>query len=324
MKIRTFSILAIALFALIAFVTAGAAANGRVEPFVTFDPAAAEFPESVTTDKTGDLYVSMFLLDQVRRIDPAGAQTVVAQLPRGTTPAGVKLNASGTVYVAATGFDLATGRTDPTTRGVYRVERNGVAQRMPGTDAIAFPNDLAFDNRGNMYVTDPVGGAVWRIDRNGALVRWIDDPLLHGTGELLGFPYGANGIAFTHDRLIISNTELGLLVAIPIEPNGKAGEPSVVASSPLLLGADGITLDTRGTIYCAVNGQNMLVAVRTDGSIDVLATAADSLDQPSSLAFGTGATDHQTLFIANFSVASPAPTPAILKLTVGVPGQPLP
>lgn len=321
MNIRKFSIVVIALLALSAFATGGAAANGGLQTFAAFDPAAGEFPESITTDKTGDLYVSMFVLDQVRRFSADGTETVVTQLPRGATPAGVKLNASGTLYVAATGFNLETGQTDPTTRGVYRVGSDGSAQRLPGTDAIAFPNDLAFDNRGNLYVTDPVGGALWRIDRTGAIVRWVDDPLLHGTGELLGFPYGANGIAFSHDQLIISNTELGLLVAIPIEPSGEAGRPTVITSSPLLLGADGIALDTQGNVYCAVNGQNMLVRVRTDASIDVL--AADGLDQPSSIAFGTGPRDHQTLFIVNFAVASPTPTPGVLKLTVGAPGQPL-
>src|SRR5262249_48183148 len=101
MNIRKYSIVAATLLALMAFLTAGAAANGQVEPFVAFDPAAGEFPESITTDKTGDLYVSMFVLDQVRRIDPTGAQTVVARLPRGATPAGVKLDVSGTLYVAA-------------------------------------------------------------------------------------------------------------------------------------------------------------------------------------------------------------------------------
>jgi sugar lactone lactonase YvrE len=324
MNIRKFSIVAVMLLALVVFVDAGAAANGQVEPFVTFDPTAGEFPESITSDKAGDLYVSMFVLDQIRRIDSTGAQTVVAQLPRGATPAGVKLDASGALYVAATGFNLATGQTDPTTRGVYRVAGDGSAKRIPGTDAIAFPNDLAFDNRGNMYVTDPAGGAVWRISRNGAVVRWIDDPLLHGTGELLGFPYGANGIAFSHNRLLISNTELGLLVAIPIEPDGDAGEPTVVASSPLLLGIDGIAIDTRGNVYCAINGQDMLVAVRFDGSISILAAAADGLNQPSSVAFGTGDGEHQTLLVVNFAVASPAPTPGVLKLQVGAPGQPLP
>ena len=63
---------------------------------MAFDPAAGEFPESITTDKTGDLYVSMFVLDQIRRFSPTGAQTVVTQLPRGATPAAVKLDASGT------------------------------------------------------------------------------------------------------------------------------------------------------------------------------------------------------------------------------------
>jgi sugar lactone lactonase YvrE len=324
MKIRKLTIAFAALLAFMALATTGAAASNRVETVVAFDPAAGEFPESITSDKTGDLYVSMFVLDQIRRIDRTGAQTVVARLPRGATPAGVKLDASGTLYVAATGFDLATGQTDATTRGVYRVERDGSAQRIPGTGAIVFPNDVAFDNRGNLYVTDPAGGAVWRIDRNGAVARWLDDPLLHGTAELLGFPYGANGIAFSHGRLFVSNTELGLLLAIPIEPDGDAGEPTVMASSALLLGVDGIALDAHGNVYCAVNGQNMLVAVRVDGSIDVLATAADGLDSPSSVAFGTAESDHRSLFVVNFAVGSPEPTPRVLKLTVGVPGEPLP
>jgi sugar lactone lactonase YvrE len=226
--------------------------------------------------------------------------------------------------VAATGFNLATGQTDPATRGVYRVGRDGSAQRIPGTDAIAFPNDLAFDNRGNLYVTDPAGGAVWRIDRNGAVVRWAHDPQLSGTGELLGFPYGANGIAFTHGRLVVSNTDRGLLVTIPIEPAGDAGTTTVMASSPLLIGVDGIALDVHEDVYCAVNGQNMLAVVRVDGAIGVLATATAGLDSPSSLAFGTGDRDHQSLFVVNFAVGSPEPTPGVLRLSVGMPGQPLP
>lgn len=324
MNIKRFSIFAVTLLALMAFLTAGAAADGHVDAVVAFDPAAGEFPEGIAADKTGDLYVSMFLRDQIRRVDPTGAQTVFAQLIRGAAPAGMKLTPSGTLYVAASGFNLATGQTDPATRGVYQVGRDGSVERMPGTDAISFPNDLALDNRGNLYVTDPTAGAVWRIDRHGAVERWADDPLLRGTGALLGFPYGANGIAFSQSRLIVSNTERGLLVTIPIEPAGEAGEPTVLASSPLLIGADGIALDVHGNVYAAVNGQNTLVAVRVDGSIDVLATAADGLNQPSAVAFGTGSRDHKTLFVVNFAVFSPSPTPGVLAVTVGVPGQPLP
>jgi len=37
-----------------------------------------------------------------------------------------------------------------------------------------------------------------------------------------------------------------------------------------------------------------------------------------------GASGHVQLFVANFSIFSPSPTPGVLKLSVGVPGQPLP
>ena len=46
MNVKKFSIVAVTFLALMAFVTAGAAANGQVETFVAFDPAAGEFPES--------------------------------------------------------------------------------------------------------------------------------------------------------------------------------------------------------------------------------------------------------------------------------------
>ena len=188
-----------------------------------------------------------------------------------------------------------------------------------------FPNDLTFDKRGNLYVTDAAGGAVWRIRPNGSVELWADHPLLQGTGDLgLGFPYGANGIAFSHGRVIVANTERGMLVAIPIEPAGDAGEPTVLAESRALIGVDGIALDVRGNVYAAVNGQNTLVAARIDGSIDVLATAADGLNQPSTVTFGTGMRDHQTLFFVILRCVLPAPTPGVLKMKAGVPGQPLP
>jgi hypothetical protein len=55
-----------------------------------------------------------------------------------------------------------------------------------------------------------------------------------------------------------------------------------------------------------------------------LATGEDGLNQPSTLAFGTVAGDQQALFVANFSLLSPEPTPGVLKLRVGVPAMPLP
>src|SRR5207247_7976429 len=113
----------------------------------------------------------------------------------------------------------------------------------PGTGSILFANGLAFDKLGNMYVTDSIGGAVWRIPRGGSAERWIQDPLLEGTGVLgLGFPVGANGISFAGDSLIVDNTEHGTVLRIPIQPDGSGGTPKVIAADPALFGSYGVTL----------------------------------------------------------------------------------
>ena len=301
-------------------------ASGHVQTFVTFDPAAGEFPEGIAVDKYGNVYVSMTELDQIWKIDPSGNRSVLVEIDvPGEGPAGLAIDGAGTVYAAVPTFDLETGRTDPATRGVYRIWPDGTAERLPGTGAMLFPNDVTLDKQGNVYATDTSGGTVWQVPRDGSAELWSGDPLLAGDGSFgFGFPIGANGIAFRNGELIVANTERGRLVRIPVEPDGSAGEATALAESTALLGADGIALDVHGDVYVASSIFYTVVRVGSDGLIETLATADDGLNQPSTLAFGTGKGKRQTLFVANFSIFSPTPTPGVLKLSVGVPGQPLP
>jgi sugar lactone lactonase YvrE len=211
---------------------------------------------------------------------------------------------------------------DPATRGVYEVWPDGTSARLPGSDAIQFPNGLALDHHGDLYVTDSVAGGVWRIPRGGSAQLWVQSPLLAGDGSLgLGVPLGANGVSLTHDHaLIVTNTEGARIVRFPITRSGGAGSPAVVAEGSELYGADGIALDVFGRAYVAVNPQNMLVRVDGDGSITTLAAASDGLDNPASLAFGTSRGDHTNLFVTNFAAFSSAPDPALLEAAVGAPG----
>ena len=301
-----------------------AGASGHVQTFVSFDPAAGEFPEGIAVDKYGNVYVSMTELDQIWKIDPSGTVLVEIDVP-GEGPAGLAVDAAGTVYAAISAFDLETGQTDPATRGVYRIRPESTAERLPGTGAMLFPNDVTLDKQGNVYATDTSGGTVWRVPRDGSAELWSGDPLLAGDGSFgFGFPIGANGIAFRNGELIVANSERGRLVRIPVEPDGSAGEATVLAESTALLGADGIALDVHGDVYVASAILYTVVRSGSDGSIETLATADDGLNQPSTLAFGTGKGERQTLFVANFSIFSATPTPGVLKLPVGVPGQPLP
>jgi hypothetical protein len=108
-----------------------------------------------------------------------------------------------------------------------------------------------------------------------------------------------------------------------VQPDGSAGSPRVMAEGPAIFGADGIALDVHGDVFVAVNPQSMILRVGNDGSITTLAAAADGLNNPASLAFGTGMGNRKSLFVTNFAVFSSAPTPALLKVAVGEPGLPL-
>lgn len=317
--------LLIAALALTLIAPAVMARAGNTSVIAEFDPAQGQFPEGITSSKSGTLYVSWTLRDEVIAIDPDGSTSVAARLPAGSAPAGMVSTANNVLYVAAGGIDLTTGLTDPETRGVYEVWPGQTPQRIQGTEEMIFPNDVTIDKTGNIYATDTVAGTVWRIPKHGTPELWAADPMLKGTGAFgFGFPIGANGIAVDHKNVIVANPEKGLLVTVPMEDDGSAGTVTVLASSPLLVGADGIALDVHGNIYVIAGVQNRLVVVRNDGSIDSLATAADGLNQPATLAFGSGQRNNQTLFITNFSVFVPEPTPGVLAFPAGNPGLPLP
>ena len=203
------------------------------------------------------------------------------------------MDAPGNVYVG-----VFAGGADPS-GGVWRIDRNGgPASRLPGTEKIFLPNGLAFDNQGNLYVTDtyvpgttPPAGAIWRIPRHGDAQLWLQDStLLGGLGNVPGYPpLGANGIAFRHNRLYVASTEKGVIAQVPVLPDGSAGALSVVAQGPDLIMIDGLALDVHGAIYAALIGQDRVVTVNPDsGGVTQLAGPADGVDGPASLAFGTG------------------------------------
>ncbi len=310
-----------------------ALADGHVEPFVDFDREAFEFPEGVAVDKVGNVFVSLDIpRGEVRKISPDGSMSVLADFGTPGAP-GMAVDAPGNVYVARQSVD-----PNIDSQGVYRITPDGSYARLPGTEAIVFPNSLAFDKRGNLYVTETFSltsqgefdqGGIWRIPPNGTAELWLRHPTLTGLNDPnipVPFPIGANGIAYRHGELFVANTEKGHIVRIPIAKGGGPGEPVIMASGPDLLLIDGIALDVHGDIYAAIITQSKVVRVDVEtGDISDLATMGDGLDFPSSLAFGTGKSNRQKLFVTNYAIGPPdGAGPGILKVDAGVPGLPLP
>ncbi|NIP80123.1 MAG: hypothetical protein GWM90_13240 [Gemmatimonadetes bacterium] len=300
---------------------------GDVEAVLSLDAAAGELPEGIAVDRRGNVYFTLAPLARVVRMTPEGETSVYATLdpafPTGAPGAlGVATTASGEVLAALASFD-------PATHGVYSIDGDGTATRIDGTADIAFPNGLALDRRGTLYITDSVTGAIWRVLPGGTAEPWIQDPLLEGTGAFgLGIPLGVNGIAIRQGSIYVTNVEDPAILEIPVEHDGSAGALRVITSGMALLGLDGLEIDVHGRLYAAVNIQNRIIRVdpRTGAITDL---ASDGVDFPAALAFGTSRGLQKTVFITNFAFvdvpgdADPA-GPGIARLHVGVPGQPLP
>jgi SMP-30/Gluconolactonase/LRE-like region len=109
---------------------------------------------------------------------------------------------------------------------------------------------------------------------------------------------------------VVANSEGARLLHIPIERDGSAGDASVLAEDPTLYGADGIVFDDDGNLWVAVIVQSTIVRVLRSGEIETIATAADGLDFPSSVAFGK----NDEVWAVNFAIGPPGgPGPALLR-----------
>jgi sugar lactone lactonase YvrE len=237
---------------------------------------------------------------------------------------------------------------------VYKITADGVrVERLAGSGNMLYPNALAFNSRGNLYVSDSLGGAVWRFNPNDvdqAGVIWVQHELLAPSPlDPLGVPIGgANGVAYFPNILYVANTEKGLIAGIPIQADGSPGVPILIAgSTPFgrLITVDGIAVDANGNLHAVMptyeaasllvppvlqpaGGYAPLVQVNPDtGEIipTVLDNAADpKFDVPLSLAFGPLEENRTTVFITNGALPAaqgvPGPGPRLIQVGIGVPG----
>ena len=336
--------LSVALLAMAGLAGLPATAQGQFPAFIK----VANTPSGVAVDKSGDVYVSVRQGDEgvIWKYTRDGVPSTFANVGKAVIY-GLAVKANGDVYAA-----MATGPG----QGVYRVDRYGNVELLPGTGQIVLPNGLAFDDRGNLYVTESHSGSagaygpggIWRIPAKGEPEVWVRDDLLTGFGAMLGFPVGANGIAYYHGDLFVTNTNKGLIVRIPVAEDGSAGQPAVwksleevpespLAGSPLPILPDGLALDVHGNLYLTILTRNAVVRIRAEDrvqeSIAVLGSPGPvpsaPFDTPASLAFGTGAAEQHNLFVTNLGMMAgiipgrPWPGRALVNVQAGAPGRPL-
>lgn len=126
------------------------------------------------------------------------------------------------------------------------------------------PNDLTFDNKGNLYFTDPksygkdkLDGAVYKLNIKSGEVFLV--------AENLAFP---NGIKFSGDntKLFVCESALNHIIVYDVDENGNLSNKNIFVEIP---GGDpdGLEFDSNGNLLVAHFGGSAVVVVSPEGKI---------------------------------------------------------
>jgi gluconolactonase len=248
----------------------------------------------------------------ILRFDPQTSQTTVFTEDSRKSN-GLMFDAEGYLW-ACEGAD--EGGRAITRWNVETGERKVVVDNYHGR-RLNSPNDLCFDQAGNVYFTDPryVGNesreldvqAVYRIDGAGNII------------ELTRYVSKPNGIIISPDGawLYVAEHDNGTdridpdappppqgdmkIYAFPIHPQGSLGERRTLVDFGNLKGCDGMTVDQQGNIYLTVrdpsrpgvmvvNPQGEEIAFIPTGPAQQTGDTPEGL--PSNVVFGLGDEQH--------------------------------
>jgi sugar lactone lactonase YvrE len=153
-------------------------------------------------------------------------------------------------------------------------------------DAPALPNDIAFDEYGNAYVTDSLQATIWRVPAGGGTPQvWFQDARF----ATVPGGIGTNGIRLSPDRskafvtVTIDQTGQSFIYTLPLVAAPVASDLTVFkAFGPTDL-PDGIAFGKSGNLYVAIATPGLSgVAILAPNGAEVgrLANAAPATSPP--------------------------------------------
>jgi gluconolactonase len=172
------------------------------------------------------------------------------------------------------------------------------------------PNDLAFNDDGNLYFTDPksygkdkLDGRIFKINIESKEVTLLEDSL--------AFP---NGIAFSANgkQLFICESALNRILTFKVNASGSLSDKTVFAELP---GGDpdGLAFDIEGNLYVAHFGGGAMYVFSPEGILKEKIITPGK--KPSNVEFGDE--DMRTLFLTEDE------TNSVYSIKVKIPGLPL-
>lgn len=243
----------------------------------TFPPGT--FLESLATGPDGRLFVSTGPEGGIVAVDPrTGAIAPFARVPVG--PGGLMMcltfGSAGELYASVLSRDASF-------HGVWRFAPDGSGMRIAALPLDALPNGIALDGRGALLVADSFGGLIWRVTlADGEVQPWLRDARLAQRPLVGAFP-GANGLQASADSAFVAVSDRSTILRIPIEDDGRAGEPAIVSG---MVAGDDFAIAPDGTLYVTTHPFNSIVRLAPRGKTVVIAGPQQGVVGPTSATIG--------------------------------------
>jgi sugar lactone lactonase YvrE len=258
--------------------------------------SAAQFImlRSITSDSSGNLYVSEALSSKIRKITPQGLVTSICGSGAGAedgsgsaasffNPSGVAVDNLGNSYIA-----------DANNHKIRKITADGMVTTLAGsssgngsTDGVGSnasfnsPRGVAVDSIGNVYVADTLNHKIRKITPSGAVSTLAGsggNGSINGVGAEASFntPYGlavdVSGNVYVADTLnrkirkITSAGEVTTLAGSGVFGSSDGNATTATFSSPY-----GVAVDEAGFVYVADSGSNKIRKITSTGNVTTLA-----------------------------------------------------
>jgi sugar lactone lactonase YvrE len=257
---------------------------------------AAQFRggQGPAVDSQGNVYLADNNNLTIRRITPAGVVSTFAgvapqlgdtdgmgQAAQFYAPDGLATDSAGNVYVA-----------DTLNCEIRKMTSAGVVTTLAGSPSLcafpqwgnlngigsaaefAWPNGVAVDGSGNVYVADTYNDEIREVTPAGTVTTFA------GTGSNFNSPFGLTidsagnlYVADTGNDTIRKITPAGA-VSVFAGSTGVAGSQDGTGLAATFSGPQAITIDSGGNLYVADTGNNIIRKITPAGSVSTLAGTA--------------------------------------------------